>query len=278
MLEFVVKKEEELLQFLYNNLDKYTKKEIKNLLIHGSVLVDSHVVTKHNYLLKNNQIVKINIYNKSKNIDIIYEDDDIIVVNKKEGILTISTDNNNEITMYNLVSEYVKNKNKKNKIFIIHRLDKETSGVLMFAKNDKTKYLYQDNWDNIVIKREYIAIVNGKTKNSGTIKSYLTENKNHYVYSSNNGKLAITHYKKIKENNNYTWLLIDIDTGRKNQIRVHLKELGNPIVGDIKYGKKNIKYNRLCLHASKLIITNPITKKIMEFEANIPLEFKLEKF
>ena len=177
--------------------------------------------------------------------------------------------------MYNLVSNYVKKKDKKNKIFVIHRLDKETSGLLMFAKNEKTKYLYQNNWDSLVIKREYIAIVNGMTKNSGTIKSYLSENKNHYVYSSDNGKLAITHYKKIKSNKNYTWLSVCIDTGRKNQIRVHMKDLGNPIVGDTKYGKKDNNFKRLCLHAYKLVIINPINKKEMEFIASIPLEFKM---
>ena len=144
----------------------------------------------------------------------------------------------------------------------------------MFAKNERIKHLYQDNWDELIIKREYLAIVNGKTKNSGTIKSYLIETKNHYVYSSNNGKLAITHYKKIKETNNYTYLSVIIDTGRKNQIRVHMKDLGNPIVGDTKYGKKDNHFKRLCLHAYKLVIVNPISKKEMEFVADIPKEFK----
>lgn len=270
MLKFVVKEETELLQFLYNNVKNYFKKDIKNFLVHESILVNNVVRTKYNYLLKENDVVIINIYNKSKEIDILYEDNDIIVVNKKEGILTVSNENNLEVTMYNLVSNYVKSKNKKNKIFIVHRLDKETSGVLLFAKNEKIKYLYQDNWDSLVKRREYIAIVNGKTKNSGTITSYLTENKNHYVYSSSEGKLAITHYKKIKENDKYTWLLVNIDTGRKNQIRVHLKELGNPIVGDTKYGKKDNKYKRLCLHAYKLVIVNPISKKEMAFNSKAP--------
>lgn len=274
MLEFEIKNQEELLQFLYNNIKQYSKKEIKNFLVHESIFVNDKVITKYNFVLKPGYIVKVNIYNKSKNIDIIYEDNNIIVVNKQNGILTVANEKDNELTMYKLVSDYVKSKGKKNKIFVVHRLDKETSGVLMFAKNERIKYLYQDNWDNLVIKREYVAIVSGKTKNSGTIKSYLKENKNHYVYSDKDGKLAITHYKKIKENDNYTWLLINIDTGRKNQIRVHMKELGNPIVGDIKYGKKDSKYKRLCLHASKLIVTNPINKKEMEFIACNPKEFK----
>jgi len=265
MLEYVVEKEEELLEFLYNNVINYSKKDIKNFLVHESVLVNDFIKTKYNYKLKKNDVIKINIYNKFKNIYIIYEDKDIIVVNKQDGILTVSNENNNELTMYNLVSDYVKSKDKRNKIFVIHRLDKETSGILMFAKNEKVKYMYQDNWDDLVITREYTAIVLGKTKNSGTITSYLSENKNHYVYSSNGGKLAITHYKKIKENDKYTWLLVNIDTGRKNQIRVHMNDLGHPIAGDIKYGKKDEKYKRLCLHASKLVIVNPKTNKEMIF-------------
>jgi len=269
---YIVDKEIKLLDYLY---EKINKKEAKKYLKYESVLVNDKIITKYDYLLKPNDIVKINIYNKSKNIDIIYEDNDIIVVNKKEGILTVSN-GKEEITTYNLVSEYVKSKNKSNKIFIVHRLDKETSGVLLFAKNEKVKYLYQDNWDELVLKREYIAIVNGKTKNSGTIKSYLKENKNHFVYSANDGKLAITHYKKIKENNKYTWLLVNIDTGRKNQIRVHMKDLNHPIVGDLKYGYKDTNYKRLCLHASCLVVINPINKKEMEFKASIPVEFNFK--
>ncbi len=253
----------------------YSKKEIKSLLTHGSVLVDGKVVTKFDYILKDGQRVTINKYNKSSSIDIIYEDNDIIVVNKKAGILTVNTDTNKNVTLYNLVSEYVKKKSKSNKIFVIHRLDRDTSGVVMFAKSERVKKMYQDSWDDLVIERQYIAIVNGITKDSGTIKSYLTEDKNHYVHSSANGKLAITHYKKLKSSHKYTWLYINIDTGRKNQIRVHLKELGFPIVGDNKYGHKDSNFKRLCLHANKLVIINPINKKEMTFIASIPAEFKL---
>lgn len=269
MNQFIVKEKMELLEFLYLNINDLSKKDIKKLLYHSSISVNDKVITKYNYLLKVNDIVRINIYNKDKEIDIIYEDNNIIVVNKKNGILSVSNENNEDITMYNLVSNYIKKKKKNSKIFIIHRLDKETSGVLMFAKSEKIKKIYQDNWDSLVIKREYLAIVNGKIKDSGTIKSYLSEDKNHFVHSAKNGKLAITHFKKYKENDKYSWIEVNIDTGRKNQIRVHMKELGNPIVGDLKYGYKDNKYKRLCLHASKLIIKNPINNEIMEFKATI---------
>lgn len=269
MKEFKIEEKSELLKFLYNNLD-YGKKEIKSFLTHGNIKVNDKVITKYNYLLKKGNIVKVSLY-KTSDIDIIYEDKDIIVINKESGLLTVATEKSNN-TLYSKVSSYVKKTNSKNKIFIIHRLDKDTSGIVMFAKSEKIKFLYQDNWDDLVIKRSYIAVVDGVTKNSGTIKSYLKENSFHKVYSNKSGKLAITHYKKIKTKNDKTWLEINIETGRKNQIRVHMNDIGNPIVGDTKYGGS--KYKRLCLHANELIIKNPITKKEMKFNSVIPNNMK----
>ena len=212
---------------------------------------------------------------KKKKLDIIYEDKNIIVVNKKAGLLTISTEKEKERTLYHEVSDYVKRSNPKAKIFIIHRLDKETSGIVVLAKNKNIKYMYQNNWDNLVVKRGYIAVVKGVLdKREGTIKSYLKETKTLLVYSSNdkkNGKLAITNYAVINENKKYSMLAINIKTGRKNQIRVHMKDIGNPILGDMKYGKD--KANRLYLHANHLILINPKTKKEMEFTCDVPKLF-----
>ena len=179
---------------------------------------------------------------KKKKLDIIYEDKDIIVINKPSGLLTISTEKEKNKTLFKEVSEYVKKSNPKIKIFIIHRLDKDTSGIVIFAKNQNIKYMYQNAWDKIVLKRGYIAVVNGNLRNNeGRIKSYLKETKTLLVYSSNDkkdGKLAITDYKVIKKTNKYSMIDINIKTGRKNQIRVHMKDLGNPILGDKKYGDK----------------------------------------
>ena len=238
-------KEERLIDYLKRNYKNY-----KTLLKNGSVLVDNKVVTKYDYLLKPNQEVTINKYNKSKDIKIIYEDKDIIVVDKPYNLLTIS--NGKEISLYNLVSEYVKKNNKNNKIFIVHRLDKDTSGLVVFAKNIKTKTYLQNNWSKV--ERRYIAVVVGKAKEKDILKNYLKENKNHYVYVANSGDLAITEYKKINENDKYTWLDINIKTGKKNQIRVQLFNNKTPILGDKKYGC--IKYKRLCLHAYKLVLLN----------------------
>ena len=267
MKEFEVLNSCELLEFLFNNLE-YKKKDIKSFLTHGNIRVNDKVITKYNYNLKKGNVVKL-VLSKSDDLDILYEDKDIVVVNKPSGLLTIATNKNNN-TLYSMMSCYVKKTNPKNKIFVIHRLDQDTSGIVMFSKSEKIKNLYQDNWDSLVVKRGYIAIVDGITKDSDTLQDFLTENDNFMTYVTNhrNGKLAITNYKKIKFKNDKTWLDIDIETGRKNQIRVQLSNIGNPIVGDRKYGGSN--YKRLCLHANKLIIMNPITKKEMAFNSLLP--------
>lgn len=235
-------KEERLIDYLKQF------KNYKTLLKNGSVLVNNKIITKYDYMLKLNDEVTINKYNKAKDFKIIYEDNNIIVVDKPYNLLTIS--NGKEISLYNLVSEYVKKINKKNKIFIVHRLDKDTSGLVVFAKNIKTKNYLQDNWNKV--ERRYKAIVSGITKDSDILKNYLKENKNHYVYVSKTGDLAITEYKKIKDINNNSLLDINIKTGKKNQIRVQLSNIGHPILGDRKYGINN--YKRLCLHAYKLVL------------------------
>ena len=214
---------------------------------------------------------------KKKKLDIIYEDKDIIVINKPSGLLTVATEKEKNKTAYHLVMEYLKKKNKNNRIFVIHRLDKDTSGIIMFAKNERAKHLYQDNWNDIVKKRCYYAVIDGKMqKKEGTIKSYLKENGN-MVYSvkDRSGKLAVTEYKVLKERKNISLLDINLKTGRKNQIRVHMKENKTPILGDLKYGEKSKLINRLALHAYKLELVNPVTKKLLTFEINMPNEFKM---
>lgn len=216
---------------------------------------------------------------RKKKLDIIYEDKEILVVNKPSGILTVSTPKEKEKTLFHEVSDYVKKSNPKAKVFIVHRLDKDTSGIVMFAKNQNVKYNYQNKWDNLVFKRGYTAVVDGVLeKKKDSIKSYLKETKTLFVYSSNdkkNGKLAVTNYNVIKESKRYSMLDINIKTGRKNQIRVHMKDINHPILGDKKYGNKKSPANRLMLHAGELVIINPKTKKKMTFISEIPKSFNL---
>ena len=161
--------------------------------------------------------------------------------------------------MYHKVSSNLKQRENK-KVFIGNRIDKDTSGIVVFAKDMKTKTIFQNNWDRLVKNKIYLAIVLGVTDEKGVIKSRLTENKEHYVYSSNTGKLAITKYERLKNNNRYSLLKVFIETGRKNQIRVHMKDINHPIIGDEKYGVKDKKINRLALHSYGIEFIHPITK------------------
>ena len=222
-----------------------------------------------------------------KKMQIIYEDKFIIVVDKPAHLLTIATQNEKERTMFHQVITYERAKNKNNKVFIVHRLDKDTSGLLIFAKNQKIKEQLQANWNHV--KREYIAVVEGVVeKNENTIKSYLTEEKNFIVHSttSKKGELAITkykkkhsdirkfyEYKKLNISKSYSLLQIEILTGKKNQIRVHMKEMNHPIIGDKKYGAKTNPLKRLGLHANILEFEHPVTHQIIHLESKVPMEF-----
>ena len=275
MEKYIVKENEILIEFLKKMFSNLSKNSVKSLLHNEKVFVNGNMTTKYNYELNVGDIVEIR-EKVAKNIDIIYEDKDIIVINKPSGLLTVATEKEKNKTAYHLVMEYLKKKNKNNRIFIIHRLDKDTSGIIMFAKNERAKHLYQDNWNDIVKKRCYYAVIDGKMENKeGTIKSYLKENGN-MVYSvkDRSGKLAITEYKVLKERKTISLLDINLKTGRKNQIRVHMKENKTPILGDLKYGEKSKLINRLALHAYKLELINPVTKKLLTFEINMPNEFK----
>lgn len=281
--EFVVEDNTPLLEFLYAKITNKSKNNVKSLLSRGNILVDGKATTQYNYLLHKKQIVTIKwgiIQDdvRHENIDIIYEDDDIIAVNKPAGLLSMATEDDKERTAYRMVMEYVKRRNSQGRIFIVHRLDRDTSGVLIMAKNEKTKLLLQDNWNDIVTVRGYIAIVHGKMpKQKDTIKSWLKETSTTLVYSSyrpGDGKEAITHYTVLKENDKYSMLDVKIDTGRKNQIRVHMKDIGHSVIGDRKYGSKGSPIKRLGLHANILEFTHPLSKKVMHFEAPVPKEFK----
>lgn len=213
-----------------------------------------------------------------KGLTILYEDHDIIVVNKTNGLLTISTDKEKEKTAYFLLNDYVKKGNirSKNRVFIVHRLDRDTSGILVFAKNEKAKRYLQDEWKEF--NKTYFAVVHGKLKEKeGVISSYLLENKAHIMYSVENsekGKFSKTGYKVIKESSKFSLLEINLFTGRKNQIRVHLSEKGYPLVGDKMYGKTDKGAKRLALHSASLTISHPFTKEKMIFDTDMPLYFK----
>ncbi len=180
-------------------------------------------------------------------------------------------------TAYNILSDYVKTQNPDNKLFIVHRLDRDTSGLMMFAKSKGIQEQMQHNWHNIVLERKYVAVVEGMVEEpEGTIRSYLAENSVFQVYSTNNpeeGQLAITRYKRLSCNNRFSLMELDLETGRKNQIRVHMHDLGHSIIGDRKYGAKSSPLGRVALHALKLRFANPVTRREMNFDTPIPSRF-----
>ena len=269
-----VKEAGELLEYLCNNLDM-PRKRIKQYLEHGSIYVNNSRTTKYNYKLNIGNIITIESKNNaSLPFDILYEDMHIIVVNKPSGLLTIATDKERSETLYHKVREYLKVKNKNAKVFIVHRLDKDTSGVVLLAKDEETKNMLQDGWNNNA-HRSYVAVVHGKLKNkSGRSIQYLKETKTNLVYVSKDGLEAITNYNVVKENDKYTLVAIDIETGRRNQIRVLFNSMGNPIVGDKKYFIKKDNEKRLYLHANRLQVYYPHKKEVMLFETKTPIEFK----
>ncbi len=211
-----------------------------------------------------------------KKLDILYEDKEFLVVNKPSGVLSIATEHKKTENLYHQAREYVKKQNPKNKIFIVHRLDKDTSGVLLFVKQEWLKKELQNTW-NETCKREYRAIVEGTPeKKKDHLVHYLKETKNLFVYVTNdktNGKKAITNYELIQTNGKRSLLKVTIETGRKNQIRAQLSYIGHPIVGDKKYHAK--KANMFGLHAQRLSIVHPKTKKELIFTANPPKEFEM---
>ena len=275
MEKLIVLYNDELFNYLRNNLVSKSKNNIKSLLKNECVYVNNKLVTKYNYIVNKNDVIVIgkNIKKDNFNLKIIYEDNDIIVVDKPTKILTISNDKEKEKTLYREVSNYLKKEKKK--VFVIHRLDFDTSGVIMFAKSQKVQQLYQDNWNNLAKVREYTAVVQGKTNNKGHIESYLKMSKSLQVYSSKNkdGLFSITDYERIKFNDKYSMLKILISTGRRNQIRCHMYDIGHPIVGDLRYKSKDNSLGRLALHANRLEIINPLTNELMIFVSEVPKEF-----
>lgn len=279
--EYKVTEECELLEFLLKTFSNQSRNSVKSLLSSHRVAIDGAPVSQFNFKLFPEDTIIISsspIKKKTRSkLPIIYEDDDLIVINKPSGLLSIASDNEKSSTAYRMLSDYVQQKDKHNRIFVVHRLDEDTSGVLMVAKNVKIQQALQAKWNDIVSKRGYYAIVEGvMEKESDTIKSYLKKNSQNLMYSSKkpgDGQLAITHYKVIKTNGTYSLLDVNIDTGRKNQIRVHLGEKGHHIIGDDKYGQPSNPIKRLGLHAYALEFTHPFTGKKVKFLAPMPKSF-----
>ncbi|TDL94287.1 RluA family pseudouridine synthase [Macrococcus brunensis] len=276
--QWTVNEKNELLKFLFERMPDRSKKSVRAVLARGQVFVNDVSVSQFNAFLEPGDIVAIRLSAPNKQaslrgLKILHEDADLIVIDKEAGLLSIATNNEKDKTAYHILSEYVKRAHPRNRIFVVHRLDRETSGVMVYAKTPEAQQILQNNWKQLVTERTYMALVEGRVSENGTITSFLSEDKTLTMRSSQNeqhGKKAITHYTVFKTSRKQTLLKVNLDTGRKNQIRIHMQELGHPIVGDKKYGATTNPFRRLGLHAHILAFTHPVTHQKMRFQSPVP--------
>ena len=290
---FRVEAHGELMSFLLSKLGGMTRTSVKQLLSQRRVTVNAGIQTRHDTPVKPGDMVQINqgrgnVELRHPKLRVIYEDNALIVVEKKNGLLTVPYNpKSSEMTAYSILKDYVRKQSNRN---TVHRLDRETSGVLVFAKSAELQEYMRNYWKQLVTRRTYVALVEGHLeKKEGTITSWLTEdNQTAMVYSSdkdNGGQKAITNYKVLKattigegdQEMNISLVELNLETGRTNQIRVHMQSIGHPIIGDRKYGHGNeySPIDRLCLHARTLEFIHPMTEKKARFEAPLPKEFKV---
>lgn len=289
--QYKVNRSDELLEFLLRKCNT-SRNNVKSFLSRRQVLVNGSVVTQYNFPLAKDDEVKICKTSAPKDVPtakraampkvkceplkVLYEDEDFIAVDKPVGLLSVESDKENDCAFARIL-EYLSKKDKTARPFILHRIDKETSGVLIFAKNIKLHSMLKMRWNECVKTREYYALAEGVfEKKSDTIVSYLKEGANNLMYSTKDpsGQKAITHYEVVKENADYSLLRVHIETGRKNQIRVQLRSIGHGIVGDEKYGFTKNPLERLGLHASGLEFTHPVSGELISIRSTVPQSFR----
>jgi len=281
---FSVTEVQELMTFLLARMPHKNRDNIKTYLKNRQVLVDENPVTQFNYPLQPGQTVtvtrnKIGPAKDYRGISILYEDNDLIVINKHAGVLSVATRSKEKFTAYSLLYDHVKTNNPAAKIFVVHRLDRDTSGVMLYAKSARVQKILQKSWNDIILERVYVALAEGLVEPpEGQISSYLREDKYMRVISSmdpGSGQWAVTDYRTIRSDENYSLLEMSLRTGRKNQIRVHLQDIGHPIVGDKKYGSSQNPVARMGLHALSIAFLHPVLQKEMRFETIMPRKFLL---
>jgi 23S rRNA pseudouridine1911/1915/1917 synthase len=291
-----VEQEGLLMDFLQAKMGGMAKASIKQLLSQRRVTVNNAIQTRHDTPIRRGDTVLIasgrgNVELRHPKLRVVYEDDALIVVEKKNGLLTVPVKaDSKETTVFSILKEYVRKQSYRNTVHVVHRLDRETSGLLVFAKSPDLQEYMRTYWRQLVTKRTYVALVEGKLeKTEGKITSWLTEDSRTALVSSspvdNGGQLAITNYKVLKESAlqtdesdlkaEYSLVELNLETGRTNQIRVHMASIGHPVVGDRKYGNGNDSspIDRLCLHARVLEFIHPMTEKKVRFEVPTPKEF-----
>lgn len=264
-------------------LTDHSASKIKSMLKHNQFAVNGMPSTKYNRPIEPGDELQINFDGSfrtfsSPNLKIVYEDDDIIVVDKAYGVLSTSAGRNTTGTVYSIMRDYVKQNNEKARVFVVHRLDRDTSGLMILARSQKAREKMVENWSNIVSRRLYVAVAEGlMEKDSGTVRNFLVDDENNYeVHETDDsklGQLAVTKYATLERGQRNSLVELEMRTGRKNQIRVHLRGLGHPVSGDRKYGGHSNPIRRLALHATIIEMQHPVTGKAMRFESPVPDNF-----
>ena len=280
--EHIVREETTLMEFLLKELSGISRNRAKDILVGHGITVDRRNTTRFDEPLHPGQVVRVSKHKRSnmllnKYVKIVYEDKDLIVIEKNEGILSMPA-TAKQYSAKQVLDEYFQKRHFKCTAHTVHRLDRETSGLMMYAKNREIAQILEDNWHDIVFDRRYVAVVSGQMeREGGTIESWLKDNKAYITYSSpedpGGGKYAITHYHTLKTTPRCSLVELKLETGRKNQIRVHMQDIGHPVLGDRKYGDGNDPIGRLCLHAYRLDFYHPRTGEVMNFETPFPREF-----
>ena len=281
-LTFKVKEETELLPFLMKAMNGISRNRAKALLVNRLVLVDNIITTHALARLVPGQTVildrsKQKMAFRSNDLGVVYEDPYLLVIDKRAGLLSMSN-NTRQQTVQTVLNRYLEKGGSRCTSHLVHRLDRDTSGLMVYAKDVKTQRSLVEGWQQLVTDRRYVALVSGELeKEQGMIRTWLTEDKHFVTHSSpvdNGGKLAITHYKVLRSAKGYSLVELELETGRKNQIRVHLSDMGHPIVGDFKYGSSDESLLRLGLHAYLLAFRHPVTGKYLRFETPVPDSFE----
>ena len=279
--EFTVNESMQLLDYIMRQMSDISRSKAKAILSGGGVTVDHQKVTQYDFELRRGMVIDIRKHKKNNEmqnrfVKILYEDKWLIIIEKAEGVLSMGS-NTNQFSVKSVLDQYFKKKHWKCTAHVVHRLDRETSGLMMYAKDRDTEQILENNWHDIVTDRRYVAVIEGSMEQDhGSVESWLKDSKSFITYSSpidNGGKYALTHYNTLKRNELYSLVDLKLETGRKNQIRVHMQDLGHSVVGDAKYGSLVNPIRRLALHAYRLDFIHPVTRERMEFETPFPKKF-----
>lgn len=281
--EYIVGADAPLLEWLLANLKGMSRNKIKDILQGHGIKVNGKTVTQYDYPLLKGQRVSVskskkNDTFKSRYVNLVYEDQYLVVIEKKPGILSMAA-GHKSLNVKSVLDDYFRRTRQRCTAHVVHRLDRDTSGLMVYAKDMQTEQLLEDEWHNIVYDRRYVAVVSGEMmEDEGTVANWLKDNSAYVTYSSpvdNGGKYAVTHFHVLDRTTEHSLVEYKLETGRKNQIRVHSADMGHPVCGDVKYGNGDDPIHRLCLHAYMLCFFHPITRRRMEFETPVPSQFKM---